>query len=293
MNIIEARTRTCRSGAVFLHTAILALLALAVTGCGPARTETIVIRGSNTIGEELAPRLIEAFKRERPGVNFDLEFKGTTYGMGALMVERCDLAAASRPASQNEQDLAKPRGIEFNDHILGSYAVAVVVNPANPVTNLTPDEVRDIFTGAVDNWSAVGGPDAPIHRCIREPISGTYLGFQELAMGNKPYAAQLTAFTNYAGIVQAVARDVHGIGYSGLTPGLATTARLVSVGGVPPTADAVNEGRYPYARTLRFYTDKAREKPVVREFLESVQSPRGQQLAAELGFVPRPQSPAP
>lgn len=293
MNRIEAQTQDSRNGRIIAHFAVLALLALAVTGCGPARTDTIVIRGSNTIGEELAPRLIEVFRQDRPGVNFDLEFKGTTYGMGALMVERCDLAAASRPASQNEQDLAKPRGIEFNDHVIGSYAVAVIVHPANPVSNLTPDQVRDIFTGAVDNWSAVGGLDAPINRYIREPVSGTYLGFQELVMGNQPYAAGVKASTNYAGIVQAVARDSHGIGYSGLTPGLSATVKPVSIGGVAPTAESVQAGRYPYARTLRFYTNKNREQPVVREFLGLVQSPRGQQVVAELGFVPKTQSTTP
>ena len=74
-----------------------------------------MIRGSNTIGEELAPRLIAEFKKDHPNVNFDLEFKGTSYGLGALMVERCDIAAASRNLTTNEMELAKDRSIGIND----------------------------------------------------------------------------------------------------------------------------------------------------------------------------------
>ena len=90
-------------------------------------------------------------------------------------------------ASTNEVDLLKENGVDLRDHIIGAYSVAVVVNAANPVKDLTKDQVRDIFTGAIHNWKEVGGADAPVHLYIRNPVSGTYLGFQEIAMGNKPY----------------------------------------------------------------------------------------------------------
>src|SRR3982751_1698359 len=78
------------------------LLGVVLAACSPKKTDNVVIRGSNTIGEELAPRLIAEYKKEHPAVAFDLEFKGSTYGFGALMVERCDIAAASREATTNE-----------------------------------------------------------------------------------------------------------------------------------------------------------------------------------------------
>src|SRR5208283_1575082 len=112
-------------------------------------------------------------------------------------------------------EMARNRNVEYIDHVIGAYSVAVVVNAANPVGNLTRGQVRDIFTGAIRNWKDVGGPDAPIHLYIRDPISGTYIGFKELAMENKPYASERNLFTNYAAIVTAVARDANGIGYSG------------------------------------------------------------------------------
>ena len=192
----------------------LVLLGAVLAGCSGGKPEKVVILGSNTIGEELAPRLVAEFKKEHPAVAFDLEFKGTTYGLGALIVGRCDIAAASRDATTNEVELARARGVEMNNYTIGAYNVAVIVNTNSPIANLTRDQVRDLFIGTVQNWKEVGGPDAPVHLYIRHPSSGTYLGFRELAMENKPYALKLQTFTNYNELVQAVAQDANGIGYS-------------------------------------------------------------------------------
>src|ERR1043165_6230959 len=171
-------------------------LGLLVAGC-PARKETsepvvarrsegkVIIKGSNTIGEELAPRLIAEYKKEHSGTDFEIEPKATMYGLAALRVGQCDIAAASREALKEEQELARNLGIELNEYIIGAYSVVVVVNAGNPVADLTRAQVRDLFTGAVQNLKDVGGPDAPVHLYIRDPVSGTYLGFQELAMENK------------------------------------------------------------------------------------------------------------
>jgi phosphate transport system substrate-binding protein len=263
----------------------LMVLSVIVAGCGnPGK---IIIRGSNTFGEELAPQLIAEYRKEHPTVVFDTEYKGTTYGMGALMVERCDIAAASRPVSTNELQLAKDRNIEFNDSVIGAYSVVVVVNADNPIGNLTRDQVRDIFTGVVTNWKAVGGPDAPIHLCSRDEISGTHLGFRELAMENKPYALGLKAFTNYLGIVQNVAQDANGIGYASIDLAGKDGVKAVSIGGVAPTIASVNGGQYPYARVLHLYTDKMKESPTTQDFVQFVQSKRGQEILTRMGFVPR------
>jgi phosphate transport system substrate-binding protein len=251
----------------------------------------VIIRGSNTVGEELAPKLIAEYKKTHPDVTFDLESKGTSYGMGALMGGYCDIASASRLPTKEELEVAQFRNVEFNDYVIGSYAVAVVVSAGNAVTNLTREQVRDIFTGALQNWKDVGGTDAPIHLYARDPISGTYLGFKELAMENKPYAPDpktFTLFTNYQAIVQAVAADPNGIGYASFE--LATNAgvKAVSIGGVEPSVAVVNKGEYPYARTLHLYTSKASETPATADFIQFVQSTNGQEVLAEAGNVPHP-----
>ena len=244
----------------------------------------IVIRGSNTIGEELAPRLISEYKKEHPAASFDLESKGTSYGMGALMGGFCDIAGASRLPLKEELEVAQFRNVELNDYVIGAYSVAVVVNATNAVGNLTREQVRDIFTGVIQNWKAVGGPDAPIHLYIRDPISGTYIGFKELAMENKPYASEQNLFTNYAAIVAAVARDANGIGYSGFNLAPHSGAKSVSIEGIEPTATAVNQGKYPYARALHLYTNKAKERPAALDFIQFIRSPHGQDSSGANGL---------
>jgi phosphate transport system substrate-binding protein len=246
-----------------------------------------VIKGSNTIGEELAPRLITEFKREHTSADIELESKLTGYGLAALVAGQCNIASASRAPLPDELEQARVRNVEFADHVIGCYSVAVIVNSANPVSDLSTNQIRDLFTGAVQNWKDVGGSEAPISLLIRDPISGTYHGFRELAMQNKYYATNRTTFTNYIGIAQAVAKDPNGIGYCSIeltnTPGV----KALSIGGVAPTVSAINDGKYPYARALHFYTSKGKEEPAAKEFIGFVQSDKGQQIVAQTGNVPR------
>jgi phosphate transport system substrate-binding protein len=274
----------------------LILLGLAVASCSEKKNassaaggEKVIIRGSNTVGEELAPKLIAEYKKAHPDVAFDLESKGTSYGMGALMGGYCDIAGASRLPTKEELEVAQFRNVEFNDYVIGSYAVAVVVGAGNAITNLTREQVRDIFTGVVQNWKDVGGADASIHLYARDPISGTYLGFKELAMENKPYTSDpkmLTLFTNYEGIVKAVTADPNGIGYASFEPSKMAGVKAVSIGGVAPSVAAVNQSQYPYARTLHLYTSKEVETPATTGFIQFVQSSGGQRVLAQMGDVP-------
>ncbi len=271
------------------------LLGVVVAGCPASRQSSevapdgkIVIRGSNTIGEELAPRLIAEYKKDHSAASFDLESKATGYGLAALMGGQCDIAGASRLPISGELDQAQTRGVQLNDYVIGSYSVAVVVNAGNPVGNLTTNQVRDIFTGTIQNWKEVGGPDAPIHLYIRDPISGTYLGFKELAMENKPYALGPKTATNYTEIVKAVSQDANGIGYSSIEQVATDGVKGVSIGGVAPTIASVNQGKYPYNRVLRFYTNKTKEAPTAHDFVQFVLSARGQDVLSQMGFVPHP-----
>jgi phosphate transport system substrate-binding protein len=281
---------------VLLRSGGLILLALIAASCSQSNppadaSETpssakITIRGSNTFGEELGPRLIAEYKKARPAASFDLETKGTSYGFGALSGGLCNIAAASRLPLKEELEVAKFRGVEFNDHIIGAYSVAVVLNAGNPVGNLTPEQVRDIFIGVVTNWNAVGGPDAPIHLFVRDPSSGTYLGFRELTMENKPYIGTHNLFTNYAGIIAALAQDANGIGYAGIGLGKSAGIKTITIGGVQPNDENVNNSKYPYARTLHLYTRKGAESPAVLDFIQFAQSAIGQKVLADVGDTP-------
>lgn len=263
------------------------LLCGGLGACSEKAANPIVIRGSNTIGEELAPRLIADYKRTHPAVGFDLETKGTSYGTAALMVERCDIAAASRALSTNELALAKDRQLQFNQYPIGYYTVAVIVNPANPVTNLSQAQVREIFSGTIRNWKEVGGADATIQLFVRDPISGTHIGFQELAMDKMPYALTVKTATNYSGLARAVAADAHAIGYTGLDLAGESGVKAVAVGGIVASDAAARSGAYPYARALHLFTRQGGESPAARAFIDFIQSPAGQGIVKQMGFTPR------
>ena len=282
----------CLKSTSFVRNTSLILLALFLASCSeekkPETTVTgkILIRGSNTIGEELAPKLIAEYKKDHPSTDFVIEPKATVYGIAALLGGQCDIAAASRETLKEELELAKMRDIELSNYVIGAYTVAVVTHAGNPVANLTKEQVRDIFTGAVTNWKDVGGPDAAIELYVRDPISGTSLGFKELAMSNKEYSANRKLFPNYEGIVKGVAQDPNGIGYSSLSATKNPGVKTVPVAGVLPTVETINKGQYPYARILRFYTNKAKEAKYAKEFVQFVTSDRGQKIVAQMGFAP-------
>jgi phosphate transport system substrate-binding protein len=250
--------------------------------------DKITIRGSNTIGEELAPRLITEYKKSHGDTTFDLEFKGSSYGIGALMGNFCDIAGSSKPISKEQKEIAQIRGIEFKEYILGSYSVSILVNAANPVSNLTSDQVESLFTGKVQNWKQVGGPDAPVHPYARDPVSGTYLGFKELAMGFQDYGTNVQYFTNYNEIAKAVAKDPQGIGYAGLLVTPSAGAKVVSINDVTPNVTNVNGKKYPYVRQLYFYTDAAKEPAPAKNFIDFVLSSDGQKVLTDMGYAPKP-----
>jgi phosphate transport system substrate-binding protein len=268
-----------------------ALLFLLAIGCSGEKkpehtTATVVIKGSNTIGEELAPRLMAEYRKEHPDIEIKLENRGTGSGFYALFAGASDIAAASRGMVANEVAQARIRKVQLNDYVIGSYSVAVIVNSNSPLSTLTQEQVQDIFTGAVTNWKDVGASEGPIHLFVRDPVSGTALGFQELAMENKPYATNVTLLTNYAGIAQAVAGDKNAIGYATIQLASKPGVKGVSIGGVEPTHPAVKEGKYPYVRVLHLFTDNAKESVEARDFIQFVLSSRGQQIVDEMGFTP-------
>ena len=250
--------------------------------------DKVAIRGSNTIGEELAPRLIAAYKKDHATAIFDLEFKGTAYGFGALMGGFCDIAAASKPVSKEQEEIAQIRNFQFKEYIPGAYVVTILVNADNPVSNLTSNQVQAIFTGKIQNWKDVGGKDEPIHLLARDPVSGTHLGFKELAMSNQDYGEPLKLFTNYMNIAEAVAKDSDSIGYNGLNVAQPAGTKTVSVNGVTPSAATVNEKKYPYVRTLRFYCNSTQEPEAAKNFLNFVLSSDGQKVMTDMGYAPKP-----
>lgn len=262
------------------------LLSLGALLCSAPAQTPLRIEGSNTFGEKLGQRLVGAFSGRNPGIRVILATTGSGAGLTALIEGRTDLAPTSRPADADEIRLARASGIRLRGHSLGSYGIAVIVNDANPVRSLNVGQVRDIFTGKITNWRQVGGPDRRIRPFILDHSSGARRGFQELAMRYEPYAAGAREFPSKQALAAAVAGDTAAVGYTDMGP-LPRGARSVLINGIPVNRASINQGLYPYARTLYLYGVRGRESAAARRFIRFVQSREGQRIVSDAGFVPR------
>src|SRR6267378_4860997 len=120
-----------------------------------ARGDAIVIKGSDTLGAKLVPQLAEQFKSEHPDATFDIAAEGSTTGFAALIDSTAQIGMASRPAKNEEIAAAKAKGVTLKETIVAFDGIAVIVNSANPIKNLTKKQVEQIFTGEISDWSAV------------------------------------------------------------------------------------------------------------------------------------------
>lgn len=169
--------------------------------------------------------------------------------------------------------------------------IAVVVHPDNPIEALSLEQLRAIFTGGVKRWRELGGPDEPITVLSRESNSGTYVFFREHVLGGADFDAAVRLMPASAAIVQAVSQDRWSIGYVGLGYAQAAPVKVVAVRAdeatapVRPTPETVRQRLYPIARPLYLYAVRE-PHGLVKAFIEFALSPRGQQIAAESGYVP-------
>ena len=264
-----------------------ALLSFAALALSPAAAQqTLRITGSNTFGEKLGPQLVRGFEQAHPGISVSLKRPGSGPGLEALLAGQTDIAPASRPANRAELLAARKAGVKLRAQPIGSYAVAVIVNAANPVKNLKPAQVRALFTGKTTNWSNVRGPDKPVNLYILNGKTGARAGFRDLAMRGDDYAAGATALPDYASIIDAVAKDPDGIGYADMGK-LPANVRSLLINGEPANAVAIYEQVYPYANNLYLYTIEGRATPAANKFIRYVLSKTGQRIITKAGFVPR------
>jgi phosphate transport system substrate-binding protein len=186
------------------------------------------------------------------------------------------------------------------EHVVAGDAIAVVVNPTNPVSALTIDQLSDIFTGKITNWHEVGGEDRPIVLLSRESNSGTHIYFLENVVrkgekDNADDAARLFSpdtllMPSSEGISAEIRQNPNAIGYDGL--GYVTSdqktisvARKAGEPYIPPSIETVKNGSYPIARVLYMYTS-GQPTGIIREYLDWITSAEGQEIVEELGFVP-------
>lgn len=278
-------------GVAMLATGALAI-AFACSGVECARREPVVVAGSDTM-LVLNRRLAEAFMATTPGVLVDVRGGGSGEGVEALIDGRADLCAASRPLTADEirrlYERHRSLGLRF---LVAQDALTVYVHPANPVHDLTLEELRRVFSGTARRWSDVGGSALGIEVVVRPPSSGTHRFFRDHVLGGGEYATGAATVPTTRGVVRAVASSPAAVGYGGIAYAAGGAVRPLHVDGAEPTIGTVRSGRYPLARYLQLY---AVEQPRgnVAAFVDFCLGAVGQAIVAEVGYVPMWPSRAP
>jgi phosphate transport system substrate-binding protein len=283
----------------FLFFSPLLTACMGPTGSDTPVSTTIVNVGSDTM-VNLALAWAEAYHELHPEVSISVTGGGSGTGIAALINGSTNIANASREMKEEERQEAGRRGVDPVEHVVAMDAIAVVVNPRNPVDQLSIPQIADIYTGRTTNWRAVGGEDRPIILASRESNSGTYVYFLEnVVRRGEPdnedlFSPEALLLPSSEVIGLEVAQNPNAIGYDGLgyvTPQQKTVRVAVSQAGpfVPATIETVNDGTYPIARPLYMYTS-GEPTGTIKEYLDWILSDEGQRIVAELGFVPLPDS---
>ena len=255
-------------------------------------------KGSDTL-VNLALAWAEAYRELRPDVAIAVTGGGSGTGIAALINGTVDIANASREMKEDEIEQARANGIEPVEHLVAIDALAVIVNPANPVDRLTIDQIADIYTARITNWQEVGGDDAPIILVSRETNSGTHVYFLEEVVrqgdgeNSDIFAPQTLLMPSSVGITSEIQRNPYAIGYDGLGyvtehEKLIAVARDAASPYVLPSVQSGADGSYPVARGLYMYT-AGEPTGNIADFITWIVGPAGQQIVADLGFVPLPQ----
>ena len=273
---------------------LLSLLTLAALTAN-LQAGSITVKGSDTL-VILAQKWAEVYMGEHKEVKIQVTGGGTGVGFAALQNQTTDLCDASRKAKSAE--IANCVKV-FNGKRPTEYKVAldglsVYVNPENPVKELTLDQVKDIFTGKIKNWKAVGGADAPITVYSRENSSGTYEFFKEHVLKGQDFAASAQTQQGTALIVQSVVKDKNAIGYGGAAYGggskLLAIKKDENSPAIAPNEETVVNGTYPIWRHLFVYLDPSKDKGEIAAYLNWIRSDEGQKYTKEVGYYPLPKN---
>lgn len=281
----------------FLLVTVIVLTALVTAGCGRrsgGSGGTLQVRGSNTMLQ-----LGEAWAEEYNAISatkVSVSGEGSGVGVSALINGTTDIAETSREMTPDEINQAKARGIEPVETIVAWDGLAIVVNPDNPVRQLTLEQIRSIFLGEIRNWHELGGPNEEIVVTTRDTSSGTHQYFKEHILrrgdskGKEEFPKSALTMTSSQTAVQTVAQDKGAIAYVGLgyvSPRVAEVAVATSNGEpyIKATIETVMDRSYPISRALYFYT-AGQPEGEVKDYVDFVLSDKGQQLVVREDFVP-------
>ncbi len=276
------------------------LAAILVLGVGCKRSSSgdatsIQVKGSDTM-VNLGQAWAEEFMKSNPGSSVAVTGGGSGTGISSMISNTCDIAEVSREMKESELAMAREKGIDPIEFKVALDGLAVVVHPSNAVEKLTLEQLAGIFTGSIKNWRQVGGHDKPIVILSREVNSGTHVYFKEHVLrkgdpkGTEEFAPEALLLPSSQALADEVAQNPDAIGYLGMGYISAKEKTILVAKSdkdphVAPTMENVISNAYPISRPLLMYT-KGQPAGLVKQFMDFVLSPQGQEVVRRLDFVP-------
>lgn len=245
-----------------------------------SHTGTLLMAGSTSM-ETLATALAEGYMEQHPNVSVSAEFTGSGAGVEAILRGRADIGNSSRSLKEEE------KGKGAVENIVAIDCLVICIDRTNKTENLSSQQLADIFTGAVNNWSEVGGADAPIVVVGREAGSGTRNAFEEL-LDVRDRCAYANELDSTGAVMAKVALTPGAIGYVSLDVADGDQVRIVQLDGVSPTAENVRSGGYYLSRPFVMATmgEISEQSELIRDWFAYVLGEEGQDIAASVGLIP-------
>ncbi|HOS53766.1 MAG TPA: PstS family phosphate ABC transporter substrate-binding protein [Anaerolineaceae bacterium] len=253
-------------------------------------------KGSDTM-VNLALAWAERYQQVNPNARISVSGGGSGTGITSLISGTVDIANASRRITEEELAAARQAGYDPHEFTIARDAIAIIVNPRNPVSNLTLQQLSRIYRGEINNWNELGGEDREIVRLSRETNSGSHLFFLEsvVRMGemdnNAIFSASTLLLPSSEGIIAEVRDNPNAIGYDSLGY-ITSDVKLVGISSLEepmnfilPSLETVSNQMYLLSRNLYMYTLDEPEG-LVKTYLDWIMGPEAQEIAHKLGFMP-------
>ncbi|HEY9784552.1 MAG TPA: PstS family phosphate ABC transporter substrate-binding protein [Candidatus Obscuribacterales bacterium] len=253
-------------------------------------TAMVSVEGSDTMAQVIRT-WADQFMKINSSVPVSITSEDSGAGIAALINRTTDLAAASRDLTAKEEQLARSKGVRLKRVTVARDAIAVIVNGKNPLSHLTMQQLKKIYTGEIKNWSSVGGGNEAIEALSREPGSGTGKYFKDHVLGESAYGKSLKIVNSHESIIEEVGKNRQAIGYTSI--GLATAnsgkvkileLKLVKGAEAVGASKASTTGYYPLSRPLFIFMD-AEPKESVKQFVDFCLSAAGQKTVEAAGYV--------
>ncbi|MGL5126047.1 MAG: PstS family phosphate ABC transporter substrate-binding protein [Fusobacteriaceae bacterium] len=251
--------------------------------------KVVQVKGSDTL-LNASQYIAEEFMAKNKDARIAVTGGGSGVGISALQNGTTDIAMASRNIKQSEIDNIAKKGITVEEIVVGYDGITIVGNKSNNISNLTSDQLGKIYRGEIKNWKEVGGPEGAIVILSRDSSSGTHEFFKEHVVrkgnskGPEEYATTTLYMPSNEAIKQEVAKNKFAVGYLGMGY-VDNTTKSFNIDGVPASAENVLSKKYPIAREIFWYANKARTG-TVKNLVDFAVSAEGQKIVKEEGFVP-------